>query len=111
MSPGYLWELPRIVWELPRMIIWFGWLVWVVIAAAVLVAAAMMVILARAPVVQAGTNSDSISINFGSDEPTGGNQSMLDPSAVAGVVPSANWNNATTKGGVLAALVRDTNGV
>jgi hypothetical protein len=74
-------------------------------------AVAALAVLAAVPVVQAGTNSDTISIHFGSDEPTGGNQSMLDPSAVAGVVPSANWNNATTKGGVLGALVRDTNGV
>jgi hypothetical protein len=68
-------------------------------------------VLVAVPVVRAGTNSDTISIHFGADEPTGGNQSMLAPCDVAGVVSSANWNNATTKGGVLAALVRDTNGV
>jgi hypothetical protein len=58
---------------------------------------------------QAGTNSDTISINFGADE--GGGAASLNPTDVAGVVPSANWNNASTKGGVMTALERDINGV
>jgi hypothetical protein len=72
---------------------------------------AFIALLAAVPAAQAGTTSDSISIHFAADEPTQTGGSMLDPSEVAGVVPSANWNNATTRGGVLSGLVRDTNGV
>src|SRR5689334_8879583 len=63
------------------------------------------------PVAQAGVNTDTISIHFGADEPTQGAGSALNPADVAGVVPSANWNNGQKSGGVLSALVRDTNGV
>jgi hypothetical protein len=63
------------------------------------------------PVAQAGVNTDTISIHFGADEPTQGNASALNPADLAGVIPSANWNNAQKSGGVLSGLIRDTNGV
>jgi hypothetical protein len=70
----------------------------------------LLAVLAVAPAVQAANNGDSISIHFGADEPTGLSGSMLFPCDVVGVVPSMNWNNATTKAGYQAALTRDTNG-
>jgi len=72
---------------------------------------AVLAVLTAVSVVQAAVTGDSISVHFGADEPTGGTASELDPTQVAGVVPSANWNNADTKGGVQSALTRDTNGV
>ena len=72
---------------------------------------AIVAMLAAAPFIRAGTNSDSISIHFGAEQPASLGGSMLAATDVAGVVPSANWNNTTTHGGVLAGLVRDTNGV
>src|SRR5438445_5752835 len=72
---------------------------------------AVLAVLAVMPVARAAVTGDSISIHFGADEPTGAGSSELDPSQVAGVVPSANWNNADTKGGVLALLTRETTAV
>lgn len=72
---------------------------------------AMLAVSSTVPVAHAGENSDTISIHFGANEPTQGNGSMLNPTDVAGAVPSANWNNAENQGGVLSGLVRDTNGV
>jgi hypothetical protein len=72
---------------------------------------AILAVLAAVPAAQAGTNSDSISIHFAADEPTQTGGSMLAPTDAGGVVPSANWNNTTTRGGVFSGLVRDTNGV
>jgi hypothetical protein len=74
-----------------------------------IVGIAVLAALTAVPLAQAGTNSDTISINFGADE--GGGNASLNPTDVAGVVPSANWNNAEKKGGVMTALTRDTNGV
>jgi hypothetical protein len=76
-----------------------------------LIAGIAVLAVLTAPVARAGTNTDSISIHFGADEPTQVAGSMLNPTDVAGVVPSANWNNAPKKGGVMTALTRDTNGV
>jgi hypothetical protein len=64
-----------------------------------------------ASVAQAGDNSDTISIQFGADEPSGSGTATLNPTDKAGVVKSANWNSAQKKAGVLSALTRDTNGV
>src|SRR5438094_7463052 len=74
-------------------------------------AVAALAVLAAVPLAQAGDNSDSISIHFAANEPTQKGGSMLAPSDEAGVVPSANWNNMTTKVGFVPGLVRDTNGV
>jgi hypothetical protein len=73
-------------------------------------AVASLALLATVPLAQAGTNSDTISISFGANEPTQGLGSMLNSCDVAGVVPSMNWNNTSGSGGVQAALIRDTNG-
>ena len=62
------------------------------------------------PVARAGTNTDSISIHFGADEPTGSGGSMLAPTDVTGVVASANWNNVTTNTGTATSLIEDKNG-
>jgi hypothetical protein len=71
----------------------------------------VLAILAAAPVAQAGTNSDSISIHFGADQPIGSGGSRLDPTDVTGVVTSANWNNVTTNTGTSTTLIEDNNGV
>jgi hypothetical protein len=64
------------------------------------------------PLALAGQNgADTISIKFAADEPTQGAGSMLAATDVTGVVPSANWNNATTNTGVAASLLEDVNGV
>jgi hypothetical protein len=54
---------------------------------------------------------DSISVNFVGGDPPGNPGVSLDPTDVAGVVPSANWNNAAGASGTLSNLVRDVNGV
>jgi hypothetical protein len=73
-------------------------------------AIAIVAVLAVVPLAQAGTNSDSISIHFAADEPTQVAGSMLGPTDVTGVVPSANWNNVMTYAGS-AAVMEDNNGV
>jgi hypothetical protein len=73
-------------------------------------AIAIVAPLAVVPLTQAGTTTDSISIHFGADEPTEVSGSMLAPTDVTGVVPSANWNNVTTNAGT-AAVMEDKNGV
>jgi hypothetical protein len=75
------------------------------------VGSAVLALLAAVPLARAGTNSDTISIHFAANEPTGRGGSMLAPTDVAGVVPSANWNNTTTRAGYVPGVVRDTNGV
>ena len=72
---------------------------------------AVLAVLAAVPTAQAGTNSDSISIHFGADEPTEVNGSMLAPSDVAGVIESAHWNNTTGNTGTVPGLMEDKNGV
>jgi hypothetical protein len=68
-------------------------------------------VLAAVPAAQAGTNSDSISIHFGAEQPTEVNGSMLAPTDVAGVIESANWNNTTGNTGTATGLIEDKNGV
>ena len=62
-----------------------------------------------APRFEASVKGDTIGINFGANEPSGGG-SALDPAAIAGVpgVESANWNNAFLEFGEIDNLVRDT---
>src|SRR5947209_15074006 len=71
----------------------------------------VLVALEGVPFAQAGDNSDTISIHFAANEPTQKGGSMLAPTDEAGVVPSANWNNTTTRAGYVPGIVRDTNGV
>src|SRR5262249_2521871 len=73
--------------------------------------AAIFAMLTAVPAARAGTNSDTIGIHFAAEEPTQGGGSMLAPTDVAGAVPSANWNNTTTRGGFFTPVVRDTNDV
>jgi hypothetical protein len=73
---------------------------------------AIVAVLAAAPLAQAGQNgTDTISIKFAADEPTGAGGSMLAPTDVTGVVPSANWNNLMTNAGTATSLLEDVNGV
>jgi MYXO-CTERM domain-containing protein len=69
--------------------------------------------LAGASAVQAAVVGTSLSINFvggaGTDPPTPG-QTLL-ATDVAGLIPSANWNNAADASGTLNTLVADINGV
>lgn len=76
-----------------------------------LVAVAALAVMLVAPRAQASVKGDTISINFGANEPSPGG-SALDPDAVAGVpgVASANWNNAFLEVGEVDNLVRDTQG-
>ena len=68
-------------------------------------------VLAAVPLAQAGQNgTDTISIKFAADEPTQVAGSMLAPTDVTGVVPSANWNNTMTNAGTATALLEDVNG-
>lgn len=55
----------------------------------------------------ASTTGQSISVSFGTDRPV----ATLAPTDVAGVVPSANWNNAPNATGSLFDLTRDALGV
>src|SRR5437870_1695511 len=92
---------------------------------------AILAVLAAVPIAQAGDTSDTISIRFAADEPSGsffGSMVATDHAGAPGYV-SANWNNAagqTDQSFVdptsqlftiaplhvpLAPLVRDTNGV
>ena len=61
----------------------------------------------RIPCADASTTGQSISVNFASDQPI----SELAPTDIAGVVPSANWNNAPLSNGSLTDLIRDSLGV
>src|SRR6266849_3512285 len=72
---------------------------------------ALVVVLLAMPIAHAGDNSDTISIHFAANEPTQKGGSKLAPTDEAGVVPSANWNNTTTRAGYVPGIVRDTNGV
>jgi hypothetical protein len=73
---------------------------------------AVVAVLAAVPLAQAGQNgTDTISIKFAADEPTQVAGSMLAPTDVTGVVPSANWNNTTTYAGTATGLLEDVNGV
>ena len=76
-----------------------------------LVSVAALVIMIVASRAQASVKGDTISINFGADQPLPGG-SALDPTAVAGVpgVESANWNNAFLEVGEVDNLVRDIQG-
>src|SRR5262249_3025956 len=65
---------------------------------------------AAVPAAQAGTSTDTISIAFARDEPNGGG-CALNATDVAGVVPSANWNNMFANTGLGTGLVEDINGV
>ncbi len=71
--------------------------------------AAMLVLVASRA--QASVKGDTISINFGANEPSP-DGSALPPDAVAGVpgVASANWNNAFMSVGEVDNLVRDIRG-
>src|SRR5262249_11219843 len=70
----------------------------------------VLAVLAAVPVAQAGVGTDSISIAFAHDEPNGAG-CALDPTEVAGVVPSANWNNEMFNLGTDPNLIEDVNGV
>lgn len=76
-----------------------------------LIAGVSVLAVLAAPVAQAGTNSDSISIHFAADEPTEVAGSMLATTDVTGVIPSASWNNTTTNTGTATNLLEDVNGV
>jgi hypothetical protein len=58
----------------------------------------------------AGVTTDTISIHFAANEPAPFG-SALAPTARAGAVESANWNNASNETGTLTNLVRDTGGM
>jgi hypothetical protein len=61
--------------------------------------------------VGAATLLPTISVNFGSDNAFSGlGSAALNPADVAGVIPTANWNNAPGVTGTLSNLVRDLNG-
>src|SRR5207244_1390543 len=81
------------------------------LVSALLAGVAVLAVLAAVPPAQAGTNSDSISIHFGAEQPTEVNGSMLAPTDVTGVIASANWNNTTGNTGLVTNLVEDVNGV
>jgi hypothetical protein len=73
---------------------------------------AIAALFAAVPAAQAGQNgTDTISIKFAADEPTQVAGSMLAPTDVTGVVPSANWNNTMTNTGLVTNLLEDVNGV
>jgi hypothetical protein len=69
--------------------------------------------LAGASAVEGAQLGTSLSINFvggaTTDPPTPG--VSLDPTDVAGVIPSRNWNNAVANSGTLNNVVADINGV
>jgi hypothetical protein len=78
---------------------------------ALITAVGLPALLAAVPAARAGVNSDTISIHFGADEPTGVGGSTLAATDVTGVVSSANWNNEVTNAGSDPSLVEDVNGV
>ena len=72
---------------------------------------AVLATLGFIPASQAGQgNTDTISIAFARDEPNGAGCALA-TTDVAGVVPSANWNNVTLNTGTATGLTEDTNGV
>jgi hypothetical protein len=70
---------------------------------------AVLAVLADAPIARAGQGTDTIYIAFARDEPNGAGCALA-ATDVAGVVPSANWNNVTTNTGTATGLVEDNNG-
>src|SRR5262249_50214596 len=71
----------------------------------------IIAVLADLSVSRAGQNgTDTISIAFARDEPNGAG-CVLDPTDVAGFVPSGNWNNVMTNAGLQTNLIEDVGGV